>query len=81
MKHSTTEETTGIIEEVFLVAPEVMKIYNSKWAIVSFTADGEKYVSENRIQVPMSCEVGSTIKIKYDIDHPTKVWNKSIFKF
>lgn len=57
--------------------PETAKARNSKWAIVSYKAGGKTYQSQNRIQVPMALEVGSTVKVRYDKFNPEKLYGFS----
>lgn len=71
----------GTIVDIELVAPEAMKIRNSKWATMSYSIDGKEYISKNRIVVPMYSEVGEKRKIKYFIDEPQKLYSKSIKRF
>ena len=60
--------------------PETAKARNSKWAIVSYTVDGKVYQSQNRVQVPMAQQVGSTVKVRYDRLSPEKLYSFSMLR-
>ena len=60
--------------------PETAKARNSKWAKVSYTVDGKTYQSENRVQVPMALQVGSTVKVRYDKLNPGKLYSFSLLR-
>ena len=70
MKRNKTAQTTGTIISIKMPNPETAKARNSKWAKVSYTVDGKTYQSENRVQVPMAFQVGSTVKVRYDKLNP-----------
>lgn len=73
MKKAETVETLATIEEVVTVAPQKVVIGNAKFAIVSYVVDGFKHISKKSITVPLSYQVGDTIKIRYDKNDPTKI--------
>ena len=73
------KDVLATIEETETIAPEVMKINNSKYAVVSFVIDNKKYVSENSIQIPIRYQVGDKIKVKYEVENPNKVHTKHLF--
>ena len=77
MKRNKTAQTTGTIISIKMPNPETAKARNSKWAIVSYTADGK---SQNRIQVPMVSQVGSTVKVRYDRSNPEKLYSFSMLR-
>lgn len=68
----------GVIYNLTTASAESMRLYNSKWAKVSFTVDGGIIVSENRIQVPMSSKVGDKITVKYDVNNPKRIITVSV---
>lgn len=68
----------GVIHNLTTASAESMRLYNSKWAKVSFTVDGIIIVSENRIQVPMSSKVGDKITVKYDVNNPKRIITVSV---
>ena len=72
MTKPKTIETIATIEEVTTVVPEQMIVRNAKFAIVSYVVDGYKYIAKKSITVPMSFQVGDTVKIRYKKDDPTK---------
>lgn len=69
----------SLVEEVYTVIPETQSKLNSKFAIVSFELDNQKYLSKNRIQVPLNCQIGDTIKVKYNLDDPSEVFTNHLF--
>ena len=62
---------TGNIVDISTLAAETMKVYNSKWALVMYNVDGQMIISQNRIVVPMSSNIGDPVKIQYDRDNPS----------
>ena len=70
LKRNKTAQTTGTIISVKMPNPETAKARNSKWAQVSYTVDGKSCQSQNRVQVPMTLQVGSTVKVRYDKFNP-----------
>lgn len=69
-KRTRTGTAIGYVIDISMPAAETMKIYNSKWAMVSFNVGSENFISQNRIQVPMSSRLGDKVIIKYDIENP-----------
>ena len=41
-------KTTGNIVDISTLAAETMKVYNSKWALVMYSVDGQMITSQNR---------------------------------
>ena len=80
LKRNKTAQTTGTIISIKMPNPETAKARNSKWAIVSYTADGKSCQSQNRIQVPMVSRVGSTVKVRYDKSNPEKLYSFSMLR-
>ncbi len=80
MMRNKTAQTTGTIISIKMPNPETAKVRNSKWAIVSYMADGRTYQSQNRIQVPMALQVGATVKIRYDKFNPEKLYSFSLLR-
>lgn len=80
LKRNRTAQTTGTIISIKMPNPETAKARNSKWAKVSYKADGKTYQSQNRIQVPMALQVGSTVKIRYDKFNPEKLYSFSLLR-
>lgn len=70
--------TTGLIVDTKTVVPEPMKKNNSRLAIVKFRVDSKYYISSNRVQVPMSAQIGDEIKIAYFKDNPSKLFTTSL---
>lgn len=71
----------GRILSVHCLCNEAMKVYNSKWATISYFVNGKEYISENRIQVPMSADIGDYIEVKYLIDQPKILYSRSYKRF
>lgn len=63
-------KTTGNIVDISTLAAETMKVYNSKWALVMYSVDGQMITSQNRIVVPMSSNIGDLVDVQYDRDNP-----------
>lgn len=80
LKRNRTAQTTGTIISIKMPNPETAKARNSKWAKVSYKADGKTYQSQNRIQVPMALQVGSTVKVRYDKFNPEKLYSFSLLR-
>lgn len=80
LKRNRTAQTTGTIISIKMPNPETAKARNSKWAIVSYTVDGKTYQSQNRVQVPMALQVGSTVKVRYDRFNPEKLYSFSVLR-
>lgn len=70
--------TEGTIVDATTVCAETMKVYNSKWATISYKVDGKMRVAENRVLVPMGSIVGDRIMICYDRNCPSRVFNYSL---
>lgn len=80
MKRNKTAQTTGTIISIKMPNPETAKARNSKWEKVSYKVDGKTYQSQNRIQVPMTLQIGSTVKIRYDKFNPEKLYSFSLLR-
>ena len=76
-KRNQTAPTIGTILSIKTPNPENTKFRNSKWAILSYKANGKTYLSQKRIQVPMVSQVGTKISVRYDIQHPEKLYRFS----
>lgn len=80
LKRNKTAQTTGTIISIKMPNPETAKARNSKWAKVSYMVDGKSYQSQNRVQVPMALQVGSTVKVRYDKFNPEKLYSFSLLR-
>ncbi len=80
LKRNRTAQTTGTIISIKMPNPETAKARNSKWAKVSYRVDGKSYQSQNRVQVPMALQVGSTVKVRYDKLNPEKLYSFSLLR-
>lgn len=69
------------IIDIQFVAPESMKIRNSKLATARYYINGKMYVSENRVIVPMYREIGDSIEVKYFIDNPCLLYTRTVNRF
>ena len=74
-------KTTGNIVDISTLAAETMKVYNSKWALVMYSVDGQMITSQNRIVVPMSSNIGDPVDVQYDRDNPNVLIVKSPKRF
>lgn len=80
LKRNKTAQTNGTIISIKMPNLDTAKARNSKWAEVAYTVDGKYYQSQNRIQVPMALQVGSTVKVRYDKFHPEKLYCFSLLR-
>ena len=80
LKWNRTAQTTGTIISIKMPNPETAKARNSKWAQVSYKADGKSYQSQNRVQVSMALQAGSTVKVRYDKFNPEKLYSFSLLR-
>lgn len=80
LKWNRTAQTIGTIISIKMPNPETAKARNSKWAQVSYKVDGKSYQSQNRVQVSMALQVGSTVKVRYDKFNPEKLYSFSLLR-
>ncbi len=80
LKRNKTAQTVGTIISVKTLNPETAKTRNSKWATVSYKVNDKIYQSLNRIQVPMTSQIGSTVRVRYDKSTPEKLYSFSIIR-
>lgn len=80
IKRNKTVQTVGTIISITSPNPEIAKARNSKWAKVSYKVDGRNFTSKNRVQVPMTAEIGSSVTIRYDIEQPDKLYSFSLLR-
>ena len=55
--------------------PSTTAFHNSKWAQLTYKVNGKQYVSQKSIQVPFSSEIGSTVQLRYDTQHPERLYS------
>ena len=75
LNYNKTAQTVGTIISIKTPGPETSKFRNSKWAVVSYKVKGRIYQSHNRIQVPVSSQIGSTVTVRYDKFTPEKLYS------
>lgn len=75
---NNTDYTVGKVISIWQPNPESVKKGNSKWAQFEYSINGKNYVSKNKIQVPMSMEMGDIKKIKYSKRDPEKIYSFSL---
>lgn len=80
LKQNKTAQTTGTIISITSPNPETAKARNSKWAKVSYKVNDRKYTSQNRVQVPMTAQVGSLVKVRYDLKQPERLYSFSLVR-
>lgn len=80
LKRNRTVRTVGTIISIKMPNAETAKARNSKWAQVSYKADGRIYQSRNRIQVPMASQIGTPVTVRYDRQNPEKVYGFSVLR-
>lgn len=79
-KRNMAAKTTGTIISVKTTLPEKTKFRNAKWATVAYNVNGKMYQSQNRIQVPMASQVGTTVSVRYDTRKPEKLYAFSVWR-
>lgn len=77
-KRNTTAKTIGTISSITSPNPETAKARNSKWAKVTYCVNGKNYVSKNRIQVPMTSQIGDSVTVRFDLKQPEKIYSYSL---
>ncbi|NVF10772.1 hypothetical protein HV819_01945 [Anaerococcus sp. AGMB00486] len=75
---NNTDYTSGKIISIWQPNPKSVKKGNSKWAQFEYSINGKTYVSKNKIQVPMSMEMGDIKKIKYSKKDHEKIYSFSL---
>ena len=80
IKRNRTAQTVGTIISITSPNPETAKARNSKWAKVSYKVDGRNITSKNRVQVPMTAEIGSSVTIRYDVEEPDQLYCFSLLR-
>lgn len=80
LKRNKTAKTVGTIVSIKTVNPENSKYRNSKWAIFSYKVNGKTYRSQNRIQVSMASQIGTSATVRYDTDNPEKLYSFSALR-
>ena len=78
LKRGKTAQTTGTISSIKMPNVEMAKARNSKWAELTYTVDGKTYRSKNRIQVSIASQIGDSVTVRYDMDHPEKLYSFSV---
>lgn len=73
-KASHTGTTTGEILETETSRPAFVRRGNVKRATLKYTVEGRNYVSENKIQVPLSFKKGDKHKVYYDTENPVHLY-------
>ena len=69
--------TTGTVISYTTAIPSTTAFHNSKWAQLTYKVNGKQYVSQKSIQVPFSSEIGSTVQLRYDTQHPERLYGFS----
>ena len=77
VKRGKTAQTIGTISSIKMPNAETAKARNSKWAEITYTVDGKTYRSKNRIQVSMASQIGDSVTVRYDMEHPEKLYSFS----
>ncbi len=80
LKRNRTAQTVGTITSIKTPNPANSKFRNSKWATVSYKVDGKHYQSQNRIQVSMASQIGTTVTVRYDTQKPEKLYSFSVLR-
>ena len=69
--------TTGTIISYTTAIPSTTAFHNSKWAQLTYKVNGKQYISQKSIQVPFFSEIGSAAQIRYDTQHPERLYGFS----
>ena len=77
-KHGKTRRTDGTIVSIKSTNPTNENWRNAKLAEVSYLVNGRRIVSKNRIQVPLSSNVGTHVTVRYDRNQPEKIYSYSV---
>ena len=80
LKKNRTARAIGTITSVKTTLPESTKFHNSKWATVSYKVNGKTYQSQNRVQVSMAAQIGTTVTVRYDTQNPEKLYSFSALR-
>lgn len=80
LKRNRTAHTVGTITSIKTTNPANSKFRNSKWATVSYKVNGKAYQSQNRIQVSMASQIGTTVTVCYDTQKPEKLYSFSALR-
>lgn len=80
VKRNRTAQTVGTIISIKTPNPENSKFRNSKWATVSYKVNGKHYQAQNRIQVSMASQIGTTVTVRYDMQKPEKLYSFSVLR-
>lgn len=78
LKRGRTAQAAGIISSIKMPNAEMAKARNSKWAEITYIVNGKTYRSKNRIQVSMASQVGDSVTVRYDVEHPEKLYSFSV---
>ena len=80
VKRNKSAQTVGTVISIKTVNPETTNFRNSKWATVSYKVNGKTYQSQNRIQVSMASQIGTTVTVRYDMANPEKLYSFSVLR-
>ena len=78
IKHGKTMKTKGTIVSIKSTNPTNEKWRNAKWAEISYRVNGRNIVSKNRIQVPITSQIGTPMMVRYDRNRPEKLYSYSV---
>lgn len=76
-KRNKTAQVIGTITSIKTLNPAKTNYRNSKWAKISYNVNGKTYQSQNRIQVPIASQVGTSVTVRYDKFKPEKLYRFS----
>jgi len=80
-KRGKVGSTMGTIIEIKRTLEKSMHFANSKWAVFSYHVDGQYYVSENRVPVPLTAQINDQRKIRYLRQKPRELYSRSAVRF
>lgn len=77
IKHGKTTKTNGTIVSIKSTNPTNEKWRNAKLAEISYRVNDRNIVSKNRIQVPLTSQIGTPITVRYDRNQPERIYSYS----
>lgn len=77
VKRARTSITEGSVYSIWTPQSKMIRFRNSKWAKIAYKVGKKQYISYNRIQIPMSAQIGTKITVRYDTLHPDMLYSFS----
>lgn len=77
VKRARTSVAEGTVYSIWTPNSKTIRFRNSKWAKIAYKVGKKQYISYNRIQIPMSAQVGTKITVRYDTLRPDMLYHFS----